>query len=108
MHRRRFLTLFGLGSAAIALEQAIPFGRVWSFPKKIVLPFGLLDGAATAHELEQFEASIPAFFQNDAMLFEKLARKPDFWEKPFAPRISSRKMRMPVNVSKANFYLETL
>jgi hypothetical protein len=31
--RRRFL-----GSAALLLEQAIPFGRVWSFPTKIVIP----------------------------------------------------------------------
>lgn len=28
--------MFGAGVAGLALEQAIPFGRVWSFPSKIV------------------------------------------------------------------------
>ena len=35
--RRNFLSLFGAGVAGIALEQAIPAGRVWSFPKEIVI-----------------------------------------------------------------------
>lgn len=30
--------MLGAGVAGIALEQAIPFSRVWSFPKKIVVP----------------------------------------------------------------------
>jgi len=30
--------LLGVGLGGIALEQAIPFGRVWSFPSKIVVP----------------------------------------------------------------------
>lgn len=38
MDRRGFLRLFGLGAAGVALEQAIPLGRVWSFPSKIVVP----------------------------------------------------------------------
>ena len=38
MNRRNFLSLFSAGVASIALEQAIPLGRVWSFPKKIVIP----------------------------------------------------------------------
>jgi len=38
MDRRKFLGLFSAGIAGIALEQAIPLGRVWSFPKKIVIP----------------------------------------------------------------------
>lgn len=37
MNRRNFLSLFSAGIAGIALEQAIPLGRVWSFPKKIVI-----------------------------------------------------------------------
>ena len=37
MDRRRFLSLFGVGVAGLALEQAIPLGRVWSFPKEIVV-----------------------------------------------------------------------
>ena len=38
MNRRNFLALFSAGVAGIALDQAIPLGRVWSFPKKIVVP----------------------------------------------------------------------
>jgi hypothetical protein len=38
MNRRHFLSLFSAGVAGIALEQAIPLGRVWSFPKEIVIP----------------------------------------------------------------------
>jgi hypothetical protein len=38
MDRRGFLKWFSAGVAGIALEQAIPLGRVWSFPSKIVLP----------------------------------------------------------------------
>ena len=34
MDRRKFLSLFSAGVAGIALEQAIPLGRVWSFPEK--------------------------------------------------------------------------
>ena len=42
MNRRSFLSLFGAGVAGIALEQAIPLGRVWSFPKQIVIPESLI------------------------------------------------------------------
>lgn len=38
MDRRGFLKMFSAGAAGLALEQAIPFGRVWSFPSKIVIP----------------------------------------------------------------------
>lgn len=38
MDRRGFLKFLGAGVAGIALEQAIPLGRVWSFPSKLVLP----------------------------------------------------------------------
>ncbi len=37
MDRRGFLKFFSAGVAGIALEQAIPLGRVWSFPKEIVI-----------------------------------------------------------------------
>jgi len=37
LDRRRFLSLAGLGLGGIALTQVIPLGRVWSFPKKIVI-----------------------------------------------------------------------
>jgi hypothetical protein len=32
MNRRNFLSLVSAGIAGIALDQAIPLGRVWSFP----------------------------------------------------------------------------
>ena len=35
MDRRRFLTMGAALVGGIALEQAIPFNRVWSFPKEI-------------------------------------------------------------------------
>jgi hypothetical protein len=38
MNRRSFLSLLGMSVGGLALEQAIPFNRVWSFPKKIVIP----------------------------------------------------------------------
>jgi hypothetical protein len=37
INRRTFISLLGLGGTAVAVEQVIPFGRVWSFPKQIVL-----------------------------------------------------------------------
>lgn len=42
MNRRGFLRSIGLGIGGIALEQAIPLGRVWSFPKKVVVPEALI------------------------------------------------------------------
>jgi hypothetical protein len=38
MNRRNFLSLFPAAVAGIALHQAIPFNRVWSFPAKILVP----------------------------------------------------------------------
>jgi hypothetical protein len=37
MDRRNFIASLSAGLAGITLEQAIPFGRVWSFPKEIVI-----------------------------------------------------------------------
>lgn len=37
MERRNFLKSLGAMIAGVALEQAIPLGRVWSFPKEIKL-----------------------------------------------------------------------
>jgi hypothetical protein len=31
------MSLLGMGVAGLALDRAIPLGRVWSFPKKIVV-----------------------------------------------------------------------
>ena len=38
MNRRGFLGMLVAAVAGVALNEAIPFGRVWSFPSKIVLP----------------------------------------------------------------------
>lgn len=38
MNRRSFLRSLGAAVAGIALGEAIPFNRVWSFPSKIVVP----------------------------------------------------------------------
>lgn len=35
MQRRQFLTALGALVGGIAIDQAIPFNRVWSFPKDI-------------------------------------------------------------------------
>ena len=37
MNRRSFLGLLGAAIAGVAVEQVIPFGRIWSFPKEIVI-----------------------------------------------------------------------
>jgi hypothetical protein len=37
MNRREFFKRAGLAIGGIALEEAIPFGRVWSFPSTIVI-----------------------------------------------------------------------
>jgi hypothetical protein len=37
MNRRGFLSLFGAAIAGAAVDQIIPLGRVWSFPKEIVI-----------------------------------------------------------------------
>lgn len=44
MNRRRFLGWMGAIVGGVALEQAIPFHRVWSFPKEIkIAPLITLD-----------------------------------------------------------------
>lgn len=38
MNRRGFLAGLGALVGGLALEEAIPLGRVWSFPSQIVVP----------------------------------------------------------------------
>lgn len=38
LERRGFLKMFAGAAAAAAVAPLIPFGRVWSFPSKIVIP----------------------------------------------------------------------
>ena len=42
MNRRGFLKMLGAVAGGIALNEAIPLNRVWSFPSKIVVPDTLL------------------------------------------------------------------
>lgn len=46
MNRRGFLQLLGMSVGGLALDQAIPFNRVWSFPSKIVVPKTAFDYSA--------------------------------------------------------------
>jgi hypothetical protein len=58
--RRGFLKMFTGGVAGIALEQAIPLGRVWSFPSKIEivrLPAFCIGDLVTIEGLNIFEGS---------------------------------------------------
>lgn len=58
MNRRRFLGFLGLGAAAVAAEQVIPFNRVWSFPKEIVMPGSLvIPPGASVRFVEIWDAS---------------------------------------------------
>ena len=55
MNRRNFLGLFSAGVAGIALKQAIPLGRVWSFPSKIVIRNAGFDPAFEGASVTVFE-----------------------------------------------------
>ncbi len=57
--RRGFLGLFGAAAGGILLEQAIPFGRVWSFPTNIVIARPTLTYAdITAETVKYITASM--------------------------------------------------
>lgn len=38
MNRRNFLRALGMTIGGIAVEKAVPFGRLWSFPSRNVVP----------------------------------------------------------------------
>ncbi len=59
MDRRGFFKLFGIGVAGVALEQAIPLGRVWSFPKDIVIPRHLWSQRIPIHQFYLNEGGMP-------------------------------------------------
>lgn len=54
MNRRNLLQGIALMFAAEAAEQVIPFGRVWSFPSKIIIPKELPVGTLTYDALQHF------------------------------------------------------
>jgi hypothetical protein len=88
LNRRNFLSLFGAGVAGLALDQAIPLGRVWSFPKEIVLPAGnvFLTTEWTSMETLRMlrrECDLEPFFNTE-------------WEKPSKFRIGGKlRVKMP-------------
>lgn len=53
MNRRSFLALLGAVLGGVALEQAIPLGRVWSFPSKLALPLDVFDELYVAPAAKQ-------------------------------------------------------
>jgi hypothetical protein len=56
MDRRLFLQILGIGVGGVALEQAIPFGRVWSFPKEIIVrEFIELPPGSSARVIEMWD-----------------------------------------------------
>jgi len=79
MNRRSFLTGLAALVGGIALEEAIPFNRVWSFPSKIVYPgdFGRL---ATIYYSEESLQSLTKslIFKN----FSEIKRIPERLDKP--------------------------
>lgn len=80
MNRRGFLGLLGATIAGIAVEQAIPFGRVWSFPKEIIVP-------TVYPEIEPF-LSTQWISMETLRLLKNNLRMPEYfstnWEKAFA------------------------
>lgn len=74
MERRRFLQLLGWGVGGLALEQAIPLGRVWSFPKEIAIgDFIALPPGSSVRVVEVFDP-----------LYGYLVRRLDIAGPPFA------------------------
>ena len=81
MDRRKFFKLFGIGVAGIALEQAIPLGRVWSFPSEIVVPTGNLflrtewitmESLRILEEHLRFSAVVARRFDDDFVKISKI------------------------------------
>jgi hypothetical protein len=69
MDRRGFLRLFGAGVAGIALDQAIPLGRVWSFPSELFvarnkfIPIEFI----TAQTLRKLQNNLATFYEAEAI-----------------------------------------
>lgn len=91
MNRRDFFKGLGALIGGVAIEQAIPFGRVWSFPSKIVClnqvsPDPLFDNisAVTIEQLYK-DVVFDSFFQENRIL--KLIRDGELRE-TFAETVS--------------------
>lgn len=68
--RRGFLK--GLG--AIAIAQAIPFNRVWSFPSIIRVP-GYSGAESLALQLERVRDQIPLLYERDYAMIDVMNRR---------------------------------
>jgi hypothetical protein len=55
LSRRGFLSGLTALVGGIALEQAIPFGRVWSFPKQIVSRHGAVSGGLPLEVIRAYQ-----------------------------------------------------
>jgi hypothetical protein len=66
--------LMGLGaSLVVAAMPQIPFGRVWSIPKKIVCRQPLWNTQVVALQLEDVNDMLPTLVENDDVLFNMIA-----------------------------------
>jgi hypothetical protein len=76
MDRRNFITGIGTLIAGIAIEEAMPFGRVWSFPKEIQI------ANATSSLLVGRNAFFNSEFSQDIRLYggALLQRRRPLWK----------------------------
>lgn len=77
MNRRSFFKFLGGGAATLALSEAIPFGRVWSFPSKIVVP------QTGNHFLTHHQVMAEFLRVYAEKLDEQLCRDAGFWNREF-------------------------
>ena len=80
MNRRGFFKLFGLGIAGIALEQAVPLGRVWSFPSEIMIPEPFVGTGNLFLTTEFISMEVLRNLKNNLHITESFATD---WEKGF-------------------------
>jgi len=71
MNRRSFLSGLAALVGGIALEEAIPFGRVWSFPKNIVIPKSKVSVTQVLGMMhEKIRPNLPLLYpMNDDMIY---------------------------------------
>lgn len=85
MNRRGFLSLLGMTTGGVLIDQAIPFNRVWSFPKNITIvrdTFDYSDHLAAAH---QFLATHDFFVKEAMRIFIKNANFASRFKREYNP-----------------------
>lgn len=93
MERRSFLRGLAAIVGGLALEEAIPLGRVWSFPSKIIIPQKQIEAVSIGHVLKMMESirpHLPRLYVNENMLHHHLSSK-----HPESP-INSKSFRIPL------------